>query len=305
LGPEFSGRGSETRVAKEARKGNSRRGNPLGYPVIETGAGRGLQCGLSGNPASPYGNVATARLKGNRRRGDGRCVPGENLLDLSHNIKPAGCHSSAIFFLPLQSMRGSGLGNNKSAVTLKHVLMVAAMTFLLAIGFALVSEILTKRMHSLTLSFIFLLFIIIIHIAFDIVGIAATAASESPFHAQSAKRVTGAQEGYLLIRHADRVANFANDVIGDITATVSGALGIAIALQLVLLRPGLPDLELNVLITSAIAAVSVAGKAVGKRYAIDNANQVVFAAGRFLARWEHLTGMRIFRKQRGRKANRT
>lgn len=31
-------------------------------------------------------------MKGNRRRGDGRCVPGENLLDLSRNIKPAGCH---------------------------------------------------------------------------------------------------------------------------------------------------------------------------------------------------------------------
>lgn len=197
------------------------------------------------------------------------------------------------------------MGNNKSAVTVRHILLVAALTFLLAVGFALVSEILTRRMHRLTLSFIFLFFILIIHIAFDIIGIAATAASESPFHAQSAKKVKGAREGYLLIRHADRVANFANDVVGDITATVSGALGIAIAVQIVLWRPGLPELALNVLITSAIAALSVAGKAVGKRYAIDNANQVVFAVGRFLARLEQLTGIRFFGKQKGRRGNRS
>ncbi|MDA8336292.1 MAG: hypothetical protein M0Z41_15120 [Peptococcaceae bacterium] len=194
--------------------------------------------------------------------------------------------------------------NNKSAVTVKHVVLVAALTFLLAVGFSLVSQLVSRRLHSLTLSFIFLLFIIIIQFIFDIIGIAATAASERPFHAQSAKRVPGAREGYLLIRHADRVANFANDVIGDITATVSGALGISIALQLVVWRPGLPELELNVALTSAIAAVSVAAKAVGKRYAIDNASQVVLAVGRFLARWERWTGMRIFKSRRGQKAGR-
>lgn len=194
--------------------------------------------------------------------------------------------------------------NNKSAVTFKHVVLMAALTFLLAVAFALVSQLIASRVHSLALSFIFLLFIILIHIVFDIIGIAATAASEGPFHAKSAKRIRGAREGYLLIRYADRVANFANDVIGDITATVSGALGMAIALQLVLWQPRLPDLELSVAITSAIAAVSVAGKAVGKRYAIDNANRIVFAVGRFLARWERLTGMRIFGPPRVRKSGR-
>jgi CBS domain containing-hemolysin-like protein len=193
------------------------------------------------------------------------------------------------------------LGKTKTAVTARHVMMVAAATFLLAVAFAFVSEVLSRRMQSLTLSLIFLFFVIIIHIVFDIIGIATTAASETPFHAQSAKRVPGAREGYLLIRHADQVANFANDVIGDITATVSGALGAAIALQLVLWHPALPGLALNVAITSAIAAASVAGKAVGKRYAMDNASRVVLRVGRLLYRLERLTGVRLWAAERGRR----
>ena len=193
------------------------------------------------------------------------------------------------------------MGKNKAGLTAGRVLLVAAATFLLAVAFALVSEVLSRRLHSLVFSLIFLFFVIIIHIVFDIIGIATTAASETPFHAQSAKRVRGAREGYLLIRHADQVANFANDVIGDITATVSGALGIAIALQLVLRRPALSELAVNVVITSAIAAASVAGKAVGKRYAMDNANQIVLRVGRFLYRVERLTGIRLWAPKRGRR----
>jgi hypothetical protein len=51
----------------------------------------GLKCGLSGNLALFLATNRTG-LKGNHQNGD-ILVPGwENLLDLSHNIYPAGGH---------------------------------------------------------------------------------------------------------------------------------------------------------------------------------------------------------------------
>jgi hypothetical protein len=79
------------------------------------------------------------------------------------------------------------------------------------------------------------------------------------------------------------VANFANDVVGDIAATLAGALGISLALQLARRWEFLDLVALNVLVTSVIASLTVTGKAVGKRIAVGRANEVVFLVGQLLA----------------------
>ncbi|MEW6172139.1 MAG: hypothetical protein AB1510_03605 [Bacillota bacterium] len=134
----------------------------------------------------------------------------------------------------------------------------------------------------------FLFFIVSVNVVFDIVGVAATAASEAPFNAMAARKVTGAQEGLALIKNADKVANFANDVVGDISGTVAGALGISIMARVLLIFPKSSELWLNILVTAVIAAVTVAGKAMGKRVAVTRANQVIFLTGRLIARYNRL-----------------
>jgi hypothetical protein len=90
-------------------------------------------------------------------------------------------------------------------------------------------------------------------------------------------------EGIFFIRNADKVANICNDVIGDITGTLSGALGITIVLQLILFWPKIGEIWSNVLMTGLIAALIVSGKAAGKKIALSRPNDIVFMAGVFLA----------------------
>lgn len=190
------------------------------------------------------------------------------------------------------------MGNNKSTVTSRYLLFVGFGSFFLAILFTLLAETFSSKLNSIVLSLFFLLFIIFINIVADVVGTAVTAASHVPFNAKAAKRVEGASNGLQLIRNADKVANIANDVIGDITTTVSGALGISIVVQV--LRAGLQfdQFWLNVLITALISVIIVTGKAAGKKIALSHPEEVIFMVGKFLARLERVTGYSPFQKRR-------
>ena len=196
------------------------------------------------------------------------------------------------------------MGNNKSTVSGRYIFMVALGSFFLAVVFTLVSELLASRLNSIILSFIFLSIIILLNIFADIVGTAVTAASHVPFNARAAKRITGAPQGLQLIRNADRVANISNDVIGDITTTVSGALGISIVVQIMRLWQRADQFWLNVLMTALISVVIVSGKAAGKKVALSRSEDVIFLVGKLFAAIEDLTGLSPFRKRRGSKNKR-
>lgn len=190
----------------------------------------------------------------------------------------------------------SSKSNNKSSVSGKYIIFVGFISFVLAAIFYFLADLLAGSINSLFLSFLFLILIILIGILADIIGTSVAAANETPFHAKAAKRVSGAREGVLLIRNADRVANICNDVIGDIAGTVSGALGIALVLQIMSLRGNLNQLLLNMLLTACIAAFTVGGKAYGKKIALSRPNDVIFLAGRIIAVFSGITGIKWQKK---------
>jgi Mg2+/Co2+ transporter CorB len=190
------------------------------------------------------------------------------------------------------------LSSKKSTVSGRYIALVGIGSFLLAIIFTFISEYFASRLNSIILSLVFLVFIVLINIAADLVGTAVTAASHVPFNAKAAKRIRGAPHGLQLIRNADRVANLTNDMMSDITTTVGGALGISIVVQIIKLEPDLSQFWLNILITALIAAVIVSGKAYSKKIALSYPDDVIFFVGRFLARVEELTGYSPFRKTR-------
>lgn len=190
------------------------------------------------------------------------------------------------------------MGNNKSTVSGRYIFLVGMGSFFLAVSFTLLSETFASKLNNLILSFIFLLFILFINIAADVIGTAVTAASHVPFNAKAAKRITGAPQGLQLIRNADKVANITNDVIGDITTTVSGALGISIVVQIMRAGPQLDQFWLNVLFTALISVLIVTGKAAGKKIALSHPDEVIFMVGKMLARVEDVTGYSPFQKRR-------
>ncbi|HBX24388.1 MAG TPA: hypothetical protein DEF34_12270 [Desulfotomaculum sp.] len=186
--------------------------------------------------------------------------------------------------------------NNKSTVSGKFVIFVGFISFIIAALFFLLSDFFARALNSPILSFIFLILIIFVGITFDLVGTSVAAADEKPFHAKACKRIRGARESVFLIRNADRVANIANDVVGDIAGTVSGALGIALVLQIILMWEELNLSTLNMLITAFIAALTVGGKAFGKKIALSRPNDVIFFVGRLIATVSGITGIRVVKK---------
>lgn len=192
---------------------------------------------------------------------------------------------------------------NRRRKSWKHLLFVFAGSFIIAGIAGGGSELLIKNTSSLVAWF-FLLVIILLHIGFDVIGIAATAATEAPHHSRAANRVFGAKQAIILVRNADLVANFANDIVGDVTGTLSGAMAASIIVDLIHSYPGLGvhELWLNTGMLALVASVTVTGKALGKSFAIHEANEIMAAVGGFLASIEKITGISLTgRKKRGGK----
>jgi 4-hydroxybenzoate polyprenyltransferase len=181
----------------------------------------------------------------------------------------------------------------------KHFFLVFILSFLLAVIAAFGSEILMERTNTLT-ALILLLIIVGINIGFDIIGIAATAATEKPHHAKAANRVQGARQTVYLVRNADTVANFANDIVGDVTGALSGGMAASIVLQLIQTYPTLETKEiwLNTLMIGLVASLTVTGKALGKSFAIYEADEILGRVGSVIARIEGITGLSFTDKKR-------
>lgn len=186
------------------------------------------------------------------------------------------------------------MGNNKPGI-LKFSLFWGTVAFFTAVFFTFFSEIVLPKLQFLILSFLFLLLIIIIGIVFDMIGVAVAVAHEKPLHAKAAKKLKGAAHSIWIVRHADKVATFCNDVVGDICGTVSGALGAAIIFQIVAGKVYLNKYEsiLSMVMTGFVAAVTVGGKAAGKRTAMHDSDQIVYAVGRALSWIEDVTGINL------------
>lgn len=163
---------------------------------------------------------------------------------------------------------------------------VAFMTFFIGVFLALPSQQVVMR-FSLFLAFPVLFLIILASVGADIIGVAATAAEEAPFHAMASKRKVGAPEAIRIVRHGDRVNSLFADVIGDIAGTLAGAAGTAIVFRL---REVLPDLGVtaSVLFLAGVAALMVGGKAATKGFALREANQIVYLVGRGLHYFERV-----------------
>lgn len=179
----------------------------------------------------------------------------------------------------------------------RSVLFIFLLTFILTISISTASESVLQYI-GLESAVLALFFIILVGVVFDIVGVAAAASVEAPFHAMASKKVFGAKVALRLVKNADKVSSFCNDVIGDICGTVSGALVITVLLKFLQEYPASFSREslLSPLATAFVAALTVGGKAYGKRFAIDRSTNIILFVGKILASFERLTCLSVRRK---------
>lgn len=124
--------------------------------------------------------------------------------------------------------------------------------------------------------------IVVVGALFDMLGVAAAAASETPFHAMASKRVFGARRAIWIVRNAERVSSVCSDVIGDIAGVLSGAGALAVGAQLSrAMQAQSWHRELIIILLTAITtAMTVAVKAIGKTLAIRVPTPIVLTAAR-------------------------
>lgn len=162
----------------------------------------------------------------------------------------------------------------------RWVIRVFLIAVALSAAMSLCSGALLEDAGYVVATLILLLFIAL-GILFDIIGVAVTAANPKPFNSMAAHRVKGAKEALYLIRNAEKVASFCNDVVGDICGIVSGSTAAVIVTQLQ------RDLSthsvlLSIGITALISGITIGGKALGKTVAINDCTNVVYRVARVM-----------------------
>lgn len=175
----------------------------------------------------------------------------------------------------------AGKVNNKQNSAAVYTLVVFVGTFFCACLMTLISSLVLEEMESFIVGFVLLLLVILVGVLFDIVGTAVSVCDQRHLNAKASRRIPGAKKALMLTKNASRVANICNDVVGDICGTVSGGIGTALAAVLVA-SGGMVGLMCSVGISGCIAAMTVAGKALGKNMALENADTIIFNVGRLL-----------------------
>ncbi|UOQ47491.1 hypothetical protein MUN88_15680 [Gracilibacillus caseinilyticus] len=183
--------------------------------------------------------------------------------------------------------------------SIKFSLSIAVITFVLAAIFSVVSSSILSGVSSI-IGLTIVLIIVFTGVFFDMLGIAATAADEVPFHAMAAERVSGSKQAILVVRNADRFASFCNDVIGDISGIISGTASAIVILQIAnnfgYSEGSTFQLTINVILTSLVAALTVGGKALGKFLAINSSTKIIFFVGKIIAFSEEKFKIKILSK---------
>lgn len=170
------------------------------------------------------------------------------------------------------------------------VFLVLFLAIILSTVFSVITELIYSSMGNnlaeIIVASVVVLIIVLIAILSDMVGVAATSCDIEPFHAMASRKVQGAKKAVELCQNADKVSSIIADIIGDVCGIISGASGATISF-VVLEQFDNVDTFLSILVSAAIAAliagITIAGKAICKRIAVENSHGIVFALAKFLS----------------------
>ena len=172
---------------------------------------------------------------------------------------------------------------SKKKVNIKWIITIFLSTVVISAVFSTISNMLLGQ-AGLVPAFFILLVIVLIGILFDIIGVAVTAADVTPCHSMAAHRVPGAQEALKLLRNAEKVSSFCNDVVGDICGIISGTASASIVLLILANRQsvGTRAQLLEIGMAAVVSGLTVGGKAVGKTFAMTKSTSIVHCASKVI-----------------------
>lgn len=134
--------------------------------------------------------------------------------------------------------------------------------------------------------------ILVLGVVFDMIGTASTACDVEPFLAMASRKVKGAKTAVKLSKNSHIVSSVCCDIVGDICGIVSGVC--AAIIVIIVTRDITAQLSdtanffVKVAIYAIISTLTITLKAVGKNYAVNKSNGIIFGVAKFLS---------IFRKE--------
>ncbi len=181
----------------------------------------------------------------------------------------------------LETLRRDDRKKKKRLIDKRWIFTVFVMTFCISFFMSFISET-TIPNATLIIGIIVTLLFILLGVLFDIVGVSVTTADEKVFHSMNAKQVKGAAVAVKFKKNADKVSSVCCDVIGDICGVVSGSAGITIA-TLTTKALSIDALIVTMTITAIISVLTICGKAIGKSFAINKSNVILYEFSKFIS----------------------
>ena len=169
----------------------------------------------------------------------------------------------------------------KETVDFGWIIKILIMSFSISFGLSFVSEMTIPNL-SLVFGILITLLFIGLGIIFDIIGVSVTSADEAVFHSMNSRKVKGASIAVKFKKNADKVSSFCCDVIGDICGIISGAAGTTIA-AIIMTTYSLNPMIVSLTVAATIAALTIGGKAVGKSFAINKSDIILYGFAKFVS----------------------
>lgn len=166
----------------------------------------------------------------------------------------------------------------------KWILKISLIALFLSIFFTFLANTVISNV-SIILGIVITVFIIIIGIIFDMIGVAIASVSPSPFHSMASKKKSGAKMALKLIKNKDKVSSFCCDVVGDICGIISGSTGTVIIASIVS-NLKCNELLISLIVISLISSLTIAGKACEKKFAMNKSVKIIHTFAKILSIFE-------------------
>ena len=170
---------------------------------------------------------------------------------------------------------------SKERPDFKWIFKIMAVAFVISITFSFISETVLPNVNVI-IGILLVIIFILLGVIFDMIGVSVTSADEKPFHSMNSRKVKGAGVAVKFKKSADKVSSFCNDVIGDICGIVSGSAGTIIAIALAN-SLHVDKFVITLVVTALIASLTIGGKALGKSYAINKSNLILYKFAKFIS----------------------
>ncbi len=166
------------------------------------------------------------------------------------------------------------LNKKKERVNKGWILIIFIVSFSLSIFMSFICSIATSNVNTVIASILTFIFIFI-GILFDIIGVAVTSSSEKVFHSMNSRKVYGAKLAVKFKKNEEKVSSFCCDVIGDVCGVMSGAMGASLAASIIS-NTNFNAVVVSLLVTGFIASLTITGKAIGKSFAVNESNIILY-----------------------------